>query len=277
LAADQHGFARDQAATVSLDDLASNMIYDSGNASTDYLLERVTTERMAAVIQEAGLAQHTPIRPTLGLVLAMFNHDNPPTTAGQLQPLMADLAANDTSLVDHLTNLYRHNHGWRSAQIEWMLSNQLLASLPPQEIWAYQLQASQLFPKATAREYAGLMARIASGRLFSAEVSRIMQGKLESVPSDWPLRLLFYDRLGAKDGSTAGVLTLASYAIPRRGRLAGQSRVVIILVNNLPAEIWSAQLSYQGHYLLQTDLARASGVFDRLTSLSERRLLGSYG
>ena len=70
----------------------------------------------------------------------------------------------------------------------------------------------------------------------------------------------------AKDGLTAGVTTIASYAVPKRGPLAGQQRVVMILLNDLPLELWRDVVQYQGLYLLQADLAQASGVFDRLRS-----------
>jgi hypothetical protein len=186
--------------------------------------------------------------------------------AEQRQSLIADVADGNFSYLDHLMDLYLHDRNWRTAQIEFMQSGEF-SDVVGQMAWAEQVEASQLLPKGTAREYARFMAKIASGQFISSEVSALMQQKLESVPSDWPLRLLFYDRFGAKDGVTAGVLTLASYAVPKVGSLAGRSRVVVVLMNQLPYDTWLKQLQYEGAYLLQTDLARASGVFGKLVGL----------
>jgi hypothetical protein len=132
--------------------------------------------------------------------------------------------------------------------------------------WKGQVEASHLFPKGMAREYAELMARIASGQFISPEVSRRMQAKLESVPSEWPLRTVFFQRFGAKSGVTAGVLNLASYAFTRQGSRARQGRVVVILTNDLTYETWLRQLQYEGAYLLQIELAKASNTFNQLAS-----------
>jgi hypothetical protein len=107
------------------------------------------------------------------------------------------------------------------------------------------------------------MVQIASGQLISPAVSARVQQKLESTPADDPMRLLFHRRYGAKDGVTAGVLTLVSYAIPKSGPLAGQTRVVVVLTNALPYETWSKLLQYQSIYLLQADLAKETQTFDR--------------
>jgi hypothetical protein len=40
--------------------------------------------------------------------------------------------------------------------------------------------------------------------------------------------------------------------------------VVVILLNDLPAPLWQAVVSYQALYLLQADLAQGSGAFARL-------------
>lgn len=260
LAADDKGFALDQSARITLDDIARIMMHYSGNAETDYLLVRLGPERLAEVMQKAGLEHHTPISCTLGVVLAMFNHETPTFTVEQLRQ------AGEESYRERLTALYGNDPQWRTAQITFMASIlERLAAAP--DSWAYQTAASQLFPKGTAREYAHLMAQIVRGRFISPEVSHIMQQKLETVPSDWPLRLLFYQRFGAKDGTTSGVLTTAAYAVPRRGILKKQCRVIVLIATHMPPELWLEQLQYQGHYLLPVDLAQVSGSFDRLAPL----------
>jgi hypothetical protein len=80
------------------------------------------------------------------------------------------------------------------------------------------------------------------------------------------MRLLFHQRYGAKDGLTAGVSTLASYAVPKRGPLAGQTRVVVVLTNALPYETWSKLFTYQSIYLLQADLAKGTTIIDEVVT-----------
>jgi D-alanyl-D-alanine carboxypeptidase len=263
LAADVGGFARDQSAKIALDDIARIMIDNSGNAETDYLIGRLGVERIASVMVLAKLENHTPLQPVLGITLALFNHEAPLIDTEQLQALIDAVSNGDFSVLESLMDLYLNNPGWRAAQIAFMQSDEFL-NIAGQMGWAGQMATSQLFPKGTGREYARLMAKIASDQFISPDVSFRIQQKLESVPSDWPLRLLFHRRYGAKDGVTAGVQTLAYYAVPKYGRLAGRSRVVVVLTNELPYETWQTQMQAQGIYLLQTDLARASGVFDRL-------------
>lgn len=257
------GFARDRAAHIALDDIARIMIHHSGNAETDYLIARLGVERIAAVMALGGLERHTPLRPILALTLGLFDHTAPLTGVERRRALIGEAANGNFSDLESLMDLYVHDPGWRAAQIAFMQSG-AFAAAAGQMGWDGQVEASHLFPKGTAREYARLMAHIASGRFISPAVSALIQQKLESAPTDWPMRLLFHHRYGAKDGVTAGVLTLASYAVPKSGRWAGQTRVVVILTNELPYETWLTQVQAQGIYLLQVDLARASGVFARL-------------
>lgn len=267
LKADEAGFAVDQTATVTLDDLARMMMHFSGNAATDYLITRLGNERLARMMETADLPYHTPIHPTLGPALIMFNYEEAHPSLAQLETILAEANSGNQTPMAALIDRYLHDPAWRSAQIAYMQSDAVRTRLGEAEMWVYQTTANQLFPQATAREYAQLMANIANGRFISADVSAIMQTHLESVPSDWPLRLLYFDRFGAKDGVTAGVLTLASYAQPKRGALAGQNRVVVVLLNEMPPDLWQRQLPWQGHYLLQTDLAQASGAFQELHTL----------
>ncbi|MCB0011711.1 MAG: serine hydrolase [Anaerolineales bacterium] len=267
LETDELGFAVDQTATVPLDEIARMMIHYSGNAATDYLLARIGPAEMARIITETGLEQQTPIHLILGPALAIFNHERPPADSDYLQAIITEVNQGNTAQLDSLVDHYLHDAAWRTAQIAFMTTENSAVTLPEEQVWAYQVLASELFPRGTARDYAGFMARVSQGKLLSEAASAIMQSHLETVPSDFPLRLLYFDPVGAKDGVTAGVLALASYAVPKRGDAAGQMRVVVILTNELPLEVWSQQLQVEGHYLLQTDLARASGTFDELKTM----------
>ena len=265
LQADELGFAVDQSATVTLDDLATMMMHYSGNASTDYLIERIGLERITAASQ-TYLSHHTPISYKLGYALATLNHEAP-FSSEWLQQVLANVESGDSGDIERLMALYLHDEAWRKAQIEFV-TNLSSMEMVGSEVWEYQTAAAQLLPKGTAREYAQMMAQIGSGQFISPQVSAIMQQKLETVPSDWPLRVLYYDRFGAKDGVTAGVLAAASYAVPKRSSLQGQSRVAVLFVNGLPPEQFAQQLQFQGHYLLPIELVQGKGNFANLSSIA---------
>ncbi len=260
LAVDADGFAQDQTAEILLDDVARIMIHNSGNAETDYLMARIGAERIVATLSAAGMEQHTPFHPILGITLAMFNHESPLTDANRRETLINEVAAGNFDSLERLVDLYLNHPEWRAAQIAFMKSAAFIAAA--EELgWNGQVESSLLFPQGTAREYAYLMAQITSGQLISPAVSDRAQQKLESAPADDPMRLLFHRRYGAKDGVTAGVLTLVSYAVPKSGPLAGQTRVVVVLTNAMPYETWAKLLPYQSIYLLQADLAKKTMVF----------------
>ena len=263
LSVDSLGFASDPQASVPLDAVATWMIHYSGNAETDYLIARLGADRLNAVFQAAGMHQSAPIRPILGVSLAMLNHDQPPVTPEQRRTLLRQVTSGDTSTLDQLANRYLTDPDWRAAQIAWMQSPEFTAAVN-QMRWEGQVALSHLFPTSTARDYAALMAKIASGRLFSMAVSNRIQHTLETIPTDQPLRLLFHRTYGAKDGLTAGVIALASYAVPKRGPLAGQTRVVVIIANDLTPQVWSTSVQSQSIYLLQPDLAAAAGAYHSL-------------
>ncbi len=254
MAVDEAGFASDADATVSINDIARIMIHHSGNAETDYLVSRIGRERLDSTMKLAGLDNHTRFRSVLGIVLSMFNHEAPLTGAASRQALLENVGEGDFSTMDALVERYVYDPSWRQAQLEYMNSETFISDANLMG-WEGQVEASQLFPAGTAREYAGLLAQIATGHFISPAVSERARNILETSPADDIMRVLFHQRYGAKDGITSGVLTLASYAVPKRGPFAGETRVVVILANSLPYEDWVAFLRFQSIYLLQAELA----------------------
>ncbi len=261
LVTDADGFARDQAATLSLDEIARIMVHKSGNAETDYLMARLGAERISTTLEAAEFENHTPFHSILGITLAMFNHKAPLTEGTRRQSLLAEVAEGNFSTLETLSERYLHDPAWRAAQLAFMESG-AFTEAANQMGWDGQVSASQLFPLGTAREYARLMAQIASGQFISPAVSARIQQKLETSPADGLMRLLFHQRYGAKDGVTAGVLTLTSYAVPKSGPLAGKIRVVVILTNDLPYQTWEKLLQFQSIYLLQADLAKGTSILN---------------
>ncbi|PKO00453.1 MAG: hypothetical protein CVU42_04605 [Chloroflexi bacterium HGW-Chloroflexi-4] len=258
LKTDELGFAHDQQASIRLDEIAKIMIHYSGNAETDYLIHRLGYEKVNSI---QGMSHHTPIHSLLGASLAMMNHENSLANDDLRQTLIKDVENMNYEYFDHLVDLYLNDSEWRARQIDYMRSDQYINAA--NELgWQGQVEAGQLFPKGTAREYAQLMASIANGRLISLEVSTQIQSKLESIPTDWPLRAFFFHRYGSKDGLTAGLINLASYGIPKNGPLSGNSRVSVVMTNNLPVQFWVDHVKGESIYFVQGDLMRAKGIWD---------------
>lgn len=257
---DDLGFALDQKAVIALDEIARIMIHYSGNAETDYLIQRLGYEKVNSI---AGMQHHAPIHSILGISLAMMDHERPLAEGDLLQQLIRDVERENYQYFDQLVDLYLNDPNWRARQIEYMRSDGYITAANALG-WEGQVRAGQLFPKGTAREYTQLMAKVSSGQMISQEVSSLMQKKLETIPADWPLRTFFFRRYGSKDGLTAGLINLATYGVPKNGGMAGKTRIVVIMTNDLPIQTWSSQVSYQGIYFFQTDLARARGVFSEL-------------
>lgn len=233
---DELGLARDPAATLTLDQIAAIMVHYSGNAETDYLVARLGSEAMAAALAGAGMQHHDPIRPILGATLAIFNREGA-------------APGSDPAYPTGLQAAWMGSADWRAGQIAALTGGQIQPGLLEQAEWV-----SRLFPRGTAREYAGLVAAILGGKVVSPETSQQMQALLEGVPGDEPLRMLFFDRWGAKSGVAPGVLTVAAYATPKRGPLAGKTRVAVVLLNELPADLWLSQVQAESYYLLLADL-----------------------
>ncbi|MCB0034096.1 MAG: hypothetical protein KDE51_08760, partial [Anaerolineales bacterium] len=101
--------------------------------------------------------------------------------------------------------------------------------------------ANATAPAASARAYAAMMGQIATGNFISADVSAVMRRYLE-----WPLVEFESNReqfsaFGSKGGSLAGVLTEASYLVPKTGDFADQVRVVVLFQGSMPFSAWLTQ------------------------------------
>ena len=89
-------------------------------------------------------------------------------------------------------------------------------------------------PRGTARDYASLMDRVERGNLVSEAVSATMREFLE-----WPMESeqnrREFTSFGTKGGSLPGVLTEATYAVPRDAASGG---VAALFFEELPFAVW---------------------------------------
>ena len=104
-------------------------------------------------------------------------------------------------------------------------------------------------PKGTARDYASLMERVQRGELISGAASATMRGFLEWPMENEPIRQEF-TAFGTKGGSLAGVLTEATYAVPRDAASGG---VAALFLEELPLAVW---FTLEENYLHQDLLRR---------------------
>lgn len=226
LGADELGFARDRTAALPLDAIAGAMISVSDNAATDLLMDRLGAA-LAETIDLAGMTGQEVPRSILGTLLSWGNDEDGPLSAGRLARLLAMTAGAYDAEVARLAELYQRPNLW-AAELAWRAEGGAEES-----IWNEIRAVHGLSCKGTARDYATVMARVVTGTLLSPEACTVMRRHLE-----WPMQLPGMDGvfsvMGNKSGSLLGVLTSASYFVPKIGDFPGRPRIVVLLARRIP-------------------------------------------
>lgn len=237
-ASDDLGFSIDPSATVPLDRIVAMMIEHSDNAGADLLIALIGEEALRATIREAGLTQQDVPPPFTGLFLLAANHEDGPLTTARLRKLLRQTPEQRGARIHELEALYL-DPAWKLEELTWALTE---APQPAPRLVARA--ANRLFPRGSANDYARIMAGVATGTFLSPEISAIMRRHLEWPMADPQVAELF-SSFGTKGGSIEGVLTEASWMIPRAGDFAGQPRVTVLFFRNLPLWAYGAlQESY---------------------------------
>ncbi|WP_110519040.1 serine hydrolase [Herpetosiphon llansteffanensis] len=226
--ADQRGFANDPAQTVPLKSLAQAMIFESDNAATDYLIDRLGIPALDQTIVELGMQQQTKIVPIVGLFLLVMNPDAAIDAASMQTLLELDQVSIEQQAVA-LAERYQAEPEWRKAA-----QNQTQLQLD-------LVQQSQVFahimPKGSASDYANVMALVGNNQLISPAVSQTMREFLE-----WPMTIpgndTMFTHFGTKGGSLPGILTEAMFIQPAQGEWADRTKVVVLFFNQLPEQPW---------------------------------------
>ena len=201
----------DASGAVSLRDVAWAMMTVSDNAATDYLLHRLGRERAGALAARLGLGGSDPPLPIGGVFLSW---------AGALDEPLADSAW-------ELSARLRGDPEFRTDRQE----NPITSEVSVRE--QARLSVAR-FPRGTAGDYAGLMERVQRGDLVSDTASATMRELLEWPMENEPIRREF-TAYGTKGGSLAGVLTEATYAVPRDAASGG---VAALFFEELPLAVW---------------------------------------
>ncbi|GAA5526345.1 serine hydrolase [Herpetosiphon gulosus] len=226
--ADQRGFANDPQKTVPLKTLAQAMIFESDNAATDYLIDRLGMAALDQTITTLGIQQQTKILPIMGLFLLVMNPDAP-TDSSTLPKLLQLDQANIEQQALALAERYKTESTWRETVRN---QGQLTLTLAEQgQVF------SHIMPKGSANDYANVMALVGNNRLISPEVSQTMREYLE-----WPMTIAgneaLFKHFGTKGGSLPAILTEAMFVQPAQGEWADRTRVVVLFFNQLPDATW---------------------------------------
>ena len=201
----------DASGAVSLRDVVWAMMTVSDNAATDYLLDRLGRERAGALPARLGLGGSDAPLPIGGVFLSWAEAVDEP---------LADAAW-------ELSGRLRVDPEFRTDRQE----NPMTSDVSVRDQARLSVARS---PKGTARDYAGLMQRIQRGDLVSDTASATMREFLEWPMENEPIRREFTS-FGTKGGSLAGVLTEATYVVPRDAASGG---VAALFFEELPLAVW---------------------------------------
>ena len=225
----------DASGAVSLRDVVWAMMTVSDNAATDYLLHRLGRERAGALPARLGLGGSDAPLPISGVFLSWAEAVDEP---------LADAA---WELADRL----RRDPEFRTARQE----NPMTSEVSVRDQARLSVARS---PRGTARDYAGLMERVQRGDPISDTASATMREFLEWPMENEPIRREF-TAYGTKGGSLAGVLTEATYAVPRDAASGG---VAVLFFEELPLAVWLTLTEGQ----VRQNLVRTEGGEVRVTA-----------
>ena len=247
---DANGYAQDDTRTVTAGQLARAMIEHSDNAAPEWLIDRLGYEAIQSVIDDLDLSDHLRLLPHSGLIATLQNHEQDVLTAEYIDQLLAMERAQFEALVWDNQQRWVNESGWGAeARAFWQ------GDVPPRDPRLEMLAMDQLSAQGTARDFATIMAGVATDTLFSAEVSQIMRSYLE-----WPMKFgvnqAEFRALGSKGGTLLGILTGATYFEPLIGDYANQPRIVVLFMRDVPLSAWLGFNNQFAHRLLQFQLAK---------------------
>ncbi len=188
--------------SIPLREVAKGMIMFSSNANTEWLLAKLGSDNVNQRIEKLGIEKHTEIYPIVS-ALYVGKESFPELKGDQLAA-----AINNISLKEYIAAIYRIHEKLKSDPDYKKDPGDL--NMQVQKEWSDRLPAS------TVREYAGLMKKLNSKSYLEAEthvyLDEVMEGLMRS-----PANQQWLKHAGMKGGSTAFVLTKASYATDKKG------------------------------------------------------------
>ena len=186
-----------QGNTVKLMEITKGMILFSSNANTEFLMQKLGLDNINANLKTLNLPQHDPIYP---FVSALFVTSNTQNQQGFYETIK------NTSLKDYTDKCLQIHEKLKNDTDSSFRKTFLMPDADLQKIWSDRLPAS------TTKEYASVIQKINSRTYFPPKVQAYLDDIMEWGFVVNPKNKAVYKHLGQKGGSTAFVLTLATYA-----------------------------------------------------------------
>ncbi|MFC7562654.1 serine hydrolase [Actinomadura namibiensis] len=237
--------------TATLDQLVTAMIEYSDNAATDYLRHRLG-ER--ALLRAAALG---------GLPLAAI-----PSLGGQMLLAFGPCGNGEFDSLDGIRRLAALPARERRARAERCMRDYTVHRRPPATLPGIDVQAAwtETTEPIAPATLAGLMGRVATGRLVSAKASAVARRHLEWPTRRGPLNDRIV-RMGAKGGSLPGVLAEAVYTVAADGTV----RVTVLSMRRMPPALWFEALRSYAHQQFVIKLSDTPGYPERVRTALTRR------
>lgn len=209
--------------SISLMNVARGMMMFSSNANTEYLMELLGLDNVKNNLQLLGVKKHTPIYP---LVSSLFIYQNPRKKT-------------EESILKGISKLNEEQYARFIYGIHKALAydTELKSKFRPQDLsMKMQKMWSDRLPASTVKEYAHIVNVFNNRRYFDSSTYNILSLELEFLMEN-PANSQWLDHAGMKGGSTAWVLTKATYAT-----LKNKTRLELAYFFNDLTEIESAKL-----------------------------------
>mgnify|MGYP001489421882 CR=1 FL=1 len=238
--------------TVALDDVVRAMIRHSDNAATDLLLERFGPDALATFVERLDLPGQEPPFPIAGMILTWESARDPQPAPDRLARYAAMDRRAYVAQTWLLARALGEDEAFRAAERARLEAEGLVSTIREQAALT-----KALGNRGTARGYARLMERVATGEL---QGSAILRRHLE-----WPMEKERvrerFDVLGTKGGSLAGVLTSAYYARPKD---VERQRVLALFFQDLPIAAWLGMSASAVQQRFEAKLLQDDAFFERV-------------
>ncbi len=185
--------------------IAKGMIRYSSNANTEYLMDKLGFENINANLKNLDLPNHDKLYP---FISALFLTSN-------------SRKVEDKKFFNDLTNMPKEEYTKKCFEIheklktdmnENMKAKFVFPNMALQHIWSDRLPAS------TTKEYVSIIQKINSHTYFDKKVHEHLDPIMEWPLEYNPQNAKSFEHLGQKGGSTAFILTQASYATLKNGK-----------------------------------------------------------
>lgn len=225
------------AGEVELDRVVWAMVRWSDNAAADYLLARLGAHRVATFAADHGITSTERLVSSLGEVLSW-----------------SEVAVDQW---EQMTSAERAEHStcFESSR-QGPVRDLRLPGADEQRRLAKTTTAG------TAREWANLMANIATGQGFDEKAAEIMRRHLEWPIQAFPANRAQFQQFGTKGGSLVGVLTEASFLRTTGGDLVA----VALFLDGLEDDAWRSATEGFVHQQLLVALATNPSVRQQLSA-----------